>query len=95
MKTLPARTFQNCLRLAFIDLPDSIRLIEENAFYCCSNLGTVTLPKSLYKIRKEAFYDCPSLKKVVYPYSLERFLGVTVEDGNNAIFAVLVGTEVE
>ena len=94
-ETLPARTFQNCASLAFITLPDSIRVIEENVFYCCAALGRVDLPKSLIKIGKASFFDCPSLTKVVYPYSAVRFMGVTVEEGNDALYAALQCAEAE
>jgi hypothetical protein len=95
LDTLPTRTFQNCALLAIITLPDSIRVIEENVFYSCASLGRVDLPKSLIKIGKESFFDCPSLSKVVYPYSAVRFMGVTVEEGNDELFAALQCAEVE
>ena len=53
------------------------------------------LPKSLIKIGKASFFDCPSLTKVVYPYSAVRFMGVTVEEDNDALYAALQCAEAE
>jgi hypothetical protein len=92
---LPARTFQNCSILAFVEIPDSVDEIGDNAFYCCPKLGRVYLPESLLVIGTKAFYDCPELAELVYPYSMDRFYGLTIKEGNEHIFAIISAKEAE
>lgn len=55
--------FSYCEKLAFVDIPDSVTVIDRGAFYCCSALETVILPKDCY-IGPYAFARCSSLKKI-------------------------------
>ncbi len=51
-------------------LPDSVRWIDEQAFYHCAELETVTLPAGLREIGKEAFFRCDKLTEVTFPSGL-------------------------
>ena len=51
-------------------LPDSVRWIDEQAFYHCAELETVTLPVGLREIGKEAFFRCDKLTEVTFPSGL-------------------------
>lgn len=42
-------------------IPESVTMIEKNAFEQCSSLTSVAIPKSVTSIGDNAFYDCSSL----------------------------------
>ena len=56
-----------------IDIPNSIRIVKESAFYGCHTLGSVTIPASVTEIGTDAFGDCTDLSQVI------------IEDSRNAI----------
>ena len=47
-----------------IYLPDTVEIIESDAFFECKNLKSFNSPKSLKVIERSAFYFCVNLKKV-------------------------------
>lgn len=55
--------------LGSVNLPDSIRTIEEGAFHGCSSLYNITLPENLIEVKAGAFYSA-SLKTIDWPESL-------------------------
>ncbi len=50
-----------------ITLPESLKVIGEDAFAHCEELEEVNLPYGLRDIRDGAFYGCISLKRVLLP----------------------------
>ena len=50
--------------LYIVNLPDSVKVIGQDAFRFCQNLEEVLLPSRLKIIHGSAFGDCPKLKKV-------------------------------
>ncbi len=52
-------------------LPDTVRVIRENAFAGCSALTEVVLPPYLEKIADGAFRDCSVLRSITLPASLQ------------------------
>lgn len=58
--------------LTSIQLPESLREIDEDAFSDCSNLESVYLPESIQEIKAGTFSDCISLGKVSLSDGLER-----------------------
>lgn len=62
-RDLPS-VFSNAFRgnnLKVVHLPESVEIIEDNAFDRCENLDTINLPDSIHKIGFSAFYNCKSL----------------------------------
>ena len=53
-----------------VTVPDSILVIENNAFAKCAALTSVTLPEGLTTIGISAFYNCPKLESLVIPASV-------------------------
>jgi hypothetical protein len=45
-------------------IPDSVKMIEWNAFMYCSSLKSVTVPASVETIKQQAFYDCEALEEI-------------------------------
>ena len=72
IKIISASAFSMNPFLHHIEIPDSVELIEEKAFYLCNNLKTVTLYKSshpnpheIVSIYTGAFESCRNLKSFV------------------------------
>lgn len=53
-------------------VPDSVKVIRENAFEFCSGLSTVNFNKELREISNKAFYYCQALKSVTLPEKLNK-----------------------
>ncbi len=52
-------------------IPDSVKIIGEDAFRGCSMLTSVTIPESVTAIENYAFVDCLALTSVTIPESVE------------------------
>lgn len=61
--------FQGC-PFETINLPDTIKIINNNAFYKCKKLSISELPKDLLNIYNSAFYDCSNLSITKLPDGL-------------------------
>ena len=57
--------FWRCSSLQSIVIPDSVTVIEENAFSGCSSLQSIVIPNSVTKIGLMAFRSCTSLQSIV------------------------------
>ena len=57
-------------RLIELTMPDSVKVIGENAFRGCQSLKTVRLSKNLVIIGDSAFSDCESMEKLSLPSSI-------------------------
>lgn len=53
-----------------IDIPDSIRIIKNYAFYKCENLKSVVIPDSVVEIGEDAFANCYNLEQVILPKNI-------------------------
>ncbi len=54
-----------------IVLPDSVKLIRDNAFYMCSNLYSVTFNDGLESIGDKAFLKCENLQAIDLPNTVK------------------------
>lgn len=54
------KTFSNCTKLTHIDLPPTVKSIDNNLFDGCSGLVSVTIPPSVESIGSYAFRCCTS-----------------------------------
>nr|ADD95809.1 hypothetical protein [uncultured organism MedDCM-OCT-S08-C695] len=57
-------------KITSIVLPDSLKSMDQNAFYKCEQLKTVTLGKGLTEIGQAAFYRT-AITSITFPDSLE------------------------
>lgn len=57
--------------LKSVIIPDSVVIIDEDAFGECTNLSNVTLSKNLVTLGKGAFESCTALKTIEIPKSLQ------------------------
>lgn len=67
------RPFAGCKNLSSVQLPRTLKLIEELCFYGCQNLRSISLPEGLTKIGFSAFENT-GLKSVVIPSTVTELL---------------------
>lgn len=53
----------------YLNLPDGLLCIDDNAFEDCPNIAFLHIPESVIAIGKDAFKGCDHLKLLVYPES--------------------------
>ena len=61
--------------LTAIEIPDSVVLIDENAFFECMDLEYVKLPASLEETGWRCFQDCDKLSTIVMPDGIDTNFG--------------------
>jgi hypothetical protein len=65
---LPYRLFAHAYALEEVKIPDSVRVIEDEAFNCCQNLRSIDLPAGLTQLGDYAFGGvCYWVQSVVIP----------------------------
>lgn len=57
--------FRNHKHIDQVEFPETIQVIEENAFEG-TELKSIVFPKSIKRVESGAFYNCPSLTKVTF-----------------------------
>jgi hypothetical protein len=63
VETIAEKAFKSA-RFATVKLPESLRVVEENAFWKCDKLTQITIPQNVERIDWRAFCDCVALKTV-------------------------------
>ena len=64
---LTNRAFAHCRSLQWVELPNCITKIGEEAFYGCESLKRITVSNGVTKICIYAFYNCISLTRIELP----------------------------
>lgn len=54
-----------------VSIPESVKQIEDQAFYKCSNLTTITIPNTITSIGSWAFEGCTALTDITIPNSVK------------------------
>jgi hypothetical protein len=63
--------FAKNTRIESFVVPNSVKVIDDTAFYWCTNLTSITLPDTLKVIRSNAFYGCENLTSIDIPNGVE------------------------
>lgn len=63
-------TFETCIALKSITIPEGVVFIGGYAFGYCSSLNEIKLPRTLKKIYQQAFQGCTGLKNITLPDSV-------------------------
>ena len=66
-ETLSRSIFSNMQTLETISLPDSLKKIDDCAFWDCSNLKSIDIPKNVTEIGVSSFSGCSGLKSIDIP----------------------------
>lgn len=85
IETIPANIFASETRQIYISqivIPDGVKKIESEAFYCCNDLSAILIPESVTEIDYDSFYKCDKL--IIYGY--ENSYAKTYADENNIPF---------
>ena len=86
-------SFQGCLHLKSIKIPNSVTSIGDGAFWACQRLSSVTIPNSVISIGARAFQACRGLISIAIPSSVtsigsgafsncNNLTSIVVESGN-------------
>lgn len=62
----------NALFIRKITIPDSVKILEDNAFSKCYSLEEINLPDSIMKIGKNAFENCVKLKEISFNINTDK-----------------------
>ena len=58
------RAFSNNLKLEYVQLPDSVSVISDSAYFGCRNLKNIVFGLGIKKIGDNAFAECESLQSI-------------------------------
>lgn len=76
-ENIGAGSFENCVNLKTITIPDGVKTIGYGAFYQCTALASVVLPDSIESISNKVFCGCSALQSVAIPAKVTS-LGVSL-----------------
>lgn len=82
--------FNNNQNIENLIIPDSVKIICENAFDWCENLKTVDLGAGVEIIEDRAFCGCESLRSIDIPDSV-KYLGKNVFSGCRGMKSLTIG----
>ena len=71
---LAERSFEGCLTLESVTIPDSVVGFGYSAFMGCANLKEVHIPATVEKISNNMFADCRSLEEITIPDSVKEIV---------------------
>lgn len=72
----PATTIISCPDTkTYCEIPDSVSLISEEAFFNCHELSSIDIPCSIITIGRVTFFGCEKLESIVIPDSVT-FIGI-------------------
>ncbi len=87
--------FYSCTALENVNIPDSVKRLDQFAFSNCTALAHLTLPDGLVTISDYAFENCTSLKELIIPASVESMEFHTFEGCTNLTLSVVEGSYAE
>lgn len=71
--------FSGCGKVKKINLPNTIRTIDDFAFQEMHSLEEITLPKNLQYLGRSPFLRCDKLRRIIYPGTIREFLNIEIE----------------
>lgn len=87
VETLPNRFVENS-KITNAVIPESVKVIGDNAFYRCSQLNNINIPDSVNSIGNYAFAFCSSLQSIEIPNSV-------ISIGSSAFYSCTGLTSIE
>ena len=86
--------FENCISLEYVNLSDSLNIIDDYSFRGCTNLKDITIPKNVISIGYQAFDHCSQLTSITIPDSVKRIESYAFSGCTN-LQTVAIGKGVE
>ena len=71
IENIPLEAFLSCKKITNINLPNSIKEIEDRVFLYCDSLTSVQLPNQLELLGSKTFAGCDNIKQITLPNSLK------------------------
>lgn len=63
-ESIEEHSFNGCAKLSYVELPETLIIINNSAFYRCVNLKEITIPDSVTSICNYAFSGCNNLTDI-------------------------------
>ena len=79
--------------LSKVTLPNTIKVIREEAFSGCTKLNSINLPNSIESIEKGAFKNCSSLYSVVIPENV-KVINESTFSGCSSLDEIIVHSQI-
>ena len=76
-------SFEKCVSIEKVSIPNSVTNIEGGAFYFCKNLKSIRLPTSLSIINCSSFSECQSITEIAIPSSVKKVCKSAFENCSN------------
>lgn len=94
-KTVTSLAAETFLRsdIVSVELPDTLTVIEEKAFYECDELVSVKISENIKSIGDSAFINCKNLKSIRLPASLETIGSAAFYGCENLTFEIAEGAD--
>ena len=70
VKSIPAYSFDGCVNLSSIDIPNTINYIGTHAFSGCTGLTSISIPNTIDSIESYLFSGCTRLSSIDIPSSI-------------------------
>ncbi|CAJ1891613.1 unnamed protein product [Cylindrotheca closterium] len=94
IERIPNWRLHSLENLVWLEFPDQLKVIGDNAFYCCFVLQRVIFPGSLTDIGNNAFEGCYELNPVVLPEGLQT-IGIAAFRSCRSLRAIEVPSTVQ
>lgn len=75
--------FNHCKNLINVEIPNSVKKIEQYAFADCGNLMSINIPNGVTSIGDNAFAWCDTLTEMNIPISVTNISGYAFYESNN------------
>jgi len=95
IQTICDSAFEDCEKLAYLNLPDTVTEIGNYAFNRCKILPYVNLGNSLTKIGTRAFHQCEELQSIILPHTLVEIKDEAFANCSSLLYAIYDGTGTE
>lgn len=83
VSVIPASFVDGCIKLTEFIMPNSIEVIEHEAFWQCEALKELNLSSNLKSIERGGLYYCKGLKTISFPSTLESLGAESCENWKN------------
>ncbi|MDR0909499.1 MAG: leucine-rich repeat protein [Spirochaetaceae bacterium] len=83
LTTIEDYSFQDCIHLIYVSIPNGVTSIGRSAFERCSNLKNVSIPNGVISIGRAAFANCTNLANITIPNTVGTISGQAFMECSN------------
>ena len=85
-------TFEGCILLENVNIPNAVTRINSRLFYGCKNLVEVSLPNNVTEMGRYVFKNCTSITEVIIPNSVIS-MDISCFSGCSSLRSVSISTQ--